>query len=111
MAGSVSIPGASFAEGGTATRSFSGRSRALWADAWNAQFLWGLRRSPSLKDESSTYLMAETTPPLLILSLCSVNTVSFANGYSGDESCRSGFEGNGVKKKFRPVCDCVIVSG
>ena len=50
IAGSVSIPGASLVEGVTATRSTSGRSMALWAGGWNAQFLLGLRRpSPDEK--------------------------------------------------------------
>ena len=47
IAGSESTPGASLREGGMATRSTSGSSMALWAGAWNAQFLFGLKRPPS----------------------------------------------------------------
>ena len=54
--------------------------------------------------------MVESTPPLLILSLCSVKIINFANGYSKGASCCNGFEGNGVTKKDRPVCDCETVS-
>ena len=40
MAGSASIPGASFVEGETVTCSVSGESMALWAGTWKAQFLF-----------------------------------------------------------------------
>ena len=63
-----------------------------------------------MKNEPPAHLMVEPTPPLLILSLCSVNKINFANGYSRGDSSLSGFEGNGVKKKFRPVCDYATVS-
>ena len=63
-----------------------------------------------MKNESHTHLRVEPTPPLLILSLCSVNTTNFASGYSRGESFCSSFEGYGVKKKFRPVCDYTAVS-
>ena len=109
MAGSTSIPGASLVEGGTAALSVSGRSIALWARARNAQFLLRLRDRVHGKP-ITTYLIVETTPPLLIVSLCSVKTITFASGYSRGESCCSGFEGNGVKKKLCPVCDYATVS-
>lgn len=54
--------------------------------------------------------MVEPAPPLLILSACSVKTISFASGYSRGESDCNGFEGNGVKKKVLPICDCTTVS-
>ena len=47
IAGRASIPGASLVEGVIATRSTSGRSMALWAGGWNAQFLLELRRPSS----------------------------------------------------------------
>ena len=47
IAGSASIPDASLVEGGTEARSVSGKSMALWASAWKAQFLLELsRQSP-----------------------------------------------------------------
>lgn len=111
IAGSTSTPDASLVEGGTTARSVSGRSMALWAGTWNAQFLSTLRLTQFEGGNSPhTHLIVESTPPLLILSLCSVNTMTFANGYSRGESCCNGFEGNGVKKKFRPVWDCASVS-
>jgi len=60
--------------------------------------------------EPPTHLMVEPTPPLRILSLCSVNKINFASGYSRGEFGCSGFEGNGVEKKFRPACDYGSVS-
>lgn len=113
MAGSASIPGASKVEGGTVACSVSDRSMALWAGVWNAQFLLGQRVEAIAvhRKRSNAYLIVEATPPLLILSLYSVNTITFANGYSRGESRCNGFEGDGVKKKARPVCDYVTVSG
>ena len=110
MVGSISIPGASLVEGGTALRSVSGKSMVLWVDAWKAQFLLEVSRSPSPRNEPRPHFMVESTPPLLIVSLCSVKMINFANGYSNGESWSNGFEGNGVKKKVRPACDCTAVS-
>jgi hypothetical protein len=49
------------------------------------------------------YFNVETTPPLRIVSLCSVNVTSFARGYSRSSFGRNTLAGRGVKKKLRPV--------
>jgi hypothetical protein len=49
------------------------------------------------------YFNVEATPPLRIVSLCSVNITSFTRGYSRSPFGRNILAGRGVKKKVRPV--------
>lgn len=58
------------------------------------------------------HFMLEATPPLRIVSLCSVNDISFANGNSGFSFGRRGSASRGVRKKTRPVgvCDVSIIN-
>lgn len=51
------------------------------------------------------YLIAETTPPRLIVSLCSVNETIFARGNSRGSLGLRKFGGRGVKKNVRPGDD------
>lgn len=51
------------------------------------------------------YLIADTTPPRLIVSLCSVNETIFARGNSRGSLGLRKFGGRGVKKNVRPGDD------
>jgi len=67
----------------------------------------GLRRAWCADELNAQFFRVEATPPLRIVSLCSVNGTSFARGYS--LGCRTS-EDRGVKKKVRPVgvCDKIL---
>lgn len=84
--------------------SVSGLSRALWAEAWNAQFLEKKVSNELGKDNKwFSYFKLEATPPLRIVSLCSVKTTSLAKGYSTSSVSLKISAGRGVTKKDRPV--------
>lgn len=51
----------------------------------------------------STNLIIETTPPRRIVSVCSVNGVNFAIGYSSSELDSNGSIDPGVRKNKRPL--------
>lgn len=100
----TSIPGASWVEGGIATSSVSGLNIARCDGAWNAQFLC-VGQPIASEGKEYTDLIVDTTPPRRIVSLCSVNTVIFASGYSRGPSEPSGLAGRGVTKNRRPGGD------
>ena len=53
--------------------------------------------------EFDTHFNIDATPPLLIVSLCSVKTCTFVNGYSKLSSGLRGFVGRGVRKYILPA--------
>src|ERR1700685_4599477 len=101
----MSIPGAFMVDGGRDILVDSGLRRAWCAEELKAQFLyvyqtcWGLR----LDLIEWAYFRVEATPPLRMVSLCSVNATSFARGYSRSSFGRVALADRGVKKKERPV--------
>jgi len=62
----------------------------------------GLRRAWCAEELKAQFLV-EATPPLRMVSLCSVNATSFARGYSRSSFGRVALTDRGVKKKERPV--------
>lgn len=58
------------------------------------------------KPRYHTNFNVDVTPPLLMVSLCSVNTKSFERGYSLPPVGCSGSDGVGVKKNMRPDGVC-----
>ena len=109
----ISIPGASTTDGGMDILEDSGLRRARCAEGLNAQFLWVYRicGESRLNFNQLHYFILEATPPLRIVSLCSVNTTSFARGYSRSPFGCTTFEHRGVKKNVRPVGVCDYNNG
>jgi hypothetical protein len=57
------------------------------------------------REEEESHLIVEATPPLRIVSLCSVKDTILLRGYSNGELRSIELEGTGVKKKSRPAGD------
>jgi hypothetical protein len=85
----------------------SGDSIARWDCEEKAQFL-RLRHwiyCFQSKAKKTSYFKVEATPPRRIVSLCSVNAIILARGYSLMLLGFKGSVGRGVTKNVRPAGD------